>query len=228
LSAVTGLADSNPSSRRPRILDLFCGAGGAAMGYHRAGFDLVGVDIAPQPNYPFAFVQVDALDYLAEHGRGYHAIHASPPCQAYSDLKYRTGADYPDLVGRTRELLEAAGQPYVIENVEGAPLVDPVVICGSSLGLGVANRQLRRHRLFETNWPLLVPPCAHAGRPVVGVYGTGGGGQMTRGFKARGVVEAREALGTPWMTMAECAQAVPPAYTELIGWQLLQQLEVAA
>jgi DNA (cytosine-5)-methyltransferase 1 len=109
----------------------------------------------------------------------------------------------------------------------GAPLVDPVVICGSSLGLGAGGRRLRRHRLFETNWPLMAPPCAHAGDPVVGVYGTGGGGQMTRGYKARGVAEARVALETPWMTLAECAQAIPPAYTELVGHQLLAHVKAA-
>jgi DNA (cytosine-5)-methyltransferase 1 len=212
-----------------RLLDLFCGAGGAAMGYHRAGFDVVGVDIKPQPRYPFEFLQCDAMNeeelyaVAALYGP-FAGIHASCPCQAYSDLRHRTGADYPDLIAPTRDLLERTGLPYVIENVEGAPLHDPVVICGSSLGLGTADRQLRRHRLFETNWPLMVPPCAHGGEAVVGVYGTGGGGQMTRGFKARGVVEAREALATPWMTLSECAQAVPPAYTELIGHQLMQHI----
>ena len=129
------------------------------------------------------------------------------------DLKHRTtAATIPTSMRKaTRELLEQTRLPWVIENVEGAPLRDPVTICGSSLGLGVAGQAAcRRHRLFETNWPLMVPPCAHGGRPVVGVYGTGGGGQMTRGFKARGVAEARVALGTPWMTLAECAQAIPP------------------
>jgi DNA (cytosine-5)-methyltransferase 1 len=267
---------------RPRLLDLFCGAGGAAMGYDRAGFDVVGVDNRPQPNYPFEFVQADALDVLgqwcddrqpvqvADRGddrvsdlvggagvgvgrfdiqvdedltghdappvgvtagssiagiwcQGFDAIHASPPCQAFSDLRHRTQGDYPDLIAATRDLLQATGLPYVIENVEGAPLENPTVICGSSLGLGAGGRQLRRHRLFETNFPLLVAPCVHQGQ-AVGVYGTGGGGQMTRGFKARGVAEAREALGTPWMTLAECAQAIPPAYTELIGHQLLAHI----
>ncbi len=217
---------------RPCLLDLFCGAGGAAMGYHRAGFDVIGVDINPQPNYPFRFWKRDVLDLFfwpgGCEGLTFAAIHASPPCQAYTDLRHRTGGDYPDLVGKTRELLETTGLPWVIENVEGAPLRDPVTICGSSLGLGVAGRQLRRHRLFETNWPVIVPPCAHGGQPVVGVYGTGGGGQMTRGFKARGVAEARVALGTPWMTLAECAQAIPPAYTELLGSQLIAQLAVVS
>ena len=112
----------------------------------------------------------------------------------------------------------------MIENVEGAPLIEPVRICGSSLGMRV-----RRHRLFETNWTLMVPPCVHGsqGRPI-GVYGTGGGGQMTRGYKASGVAEAREVMDTEWMTLAECSQAIPPAYTELIGHQLLQHLKQAA
>ena len=209
---------------RPRLLDLFCGAGGAAMGYHRAGFEVVGVDITPQPRYPFTFIHADALEYVDGLIHGFDAIHASPPCQAYTDLRHRTRGDYPDLVGRTRELLKATRLPYVIENVEGAPLIEPVTICGSSLGLGSDGRQLRRHRLFESNVPLVVPPCAHEGQ-AVGVYGTGGGGQMTRGFKARGVAEARIVLETPWMTLAECAQAIPPAYTELIGHQLLAHLE---
>ncbi len=221
---------------RPRLLDLFCGAGGAAMGYSRAGFDVVGVDIKDQPRYPFAFERNDALKLLSTFTTSingwwdeppFDAIHASPPCQAYSDLRHRTRGEYVDLVASTRALLVETGLPYVIENVEGAPLVDPVTICGSSLALGSSDRQLRRHRLFETNWTLMVPPCAHQGQ-VVGVYGTGGGGQMTRGYKARGVVEAREVLGTPWMTLAECAQAIPPAYTELVGHQLMQHIRVAA
>jgi DNA (cytosine-5)-methyltransferase 1 len=219
----------------PRLLDLFCGAGGAAMGYHRAGFEVVGVDHRPQPHYPFEFVQADIAAWASithDFIRGlyigdFDAIHASPPCQAYSTLKHRTGGRYADLIGQTRKLLGQTGLPYVIENVVGAPLRDPVMLCGSAFGLEVEGRELRRHRLFETNFPLFVPPCQHD-QEVVGVYGTGGGGQMTRGFKARGVKQAREALETPWMTLAECAQAIPPAYCELIGHQLIQQIEAKA
>ena len=139
---------------RPRLLDLFCGAGGAAMGYHRAGFDVVGVDINPQPHYPFAFHQADALEYPLA---GFDAIHASPPCQRFSTMTQRwarsssrPGPDEP-----TRSRLRESMLPYVIENVAGAPLVGPIRLCGSSFGLPV-----RRHRLFEmSSPPLLVPPC---------------------------------------------------------------------
>jgi DNA (cytosine-5)-methyltransferase 1 len=221
---------------KPRLLDLFCGAGGAAMGYHRAGFEVVGVDIAPQPNYPFAFVQGDALD-VVKTGRGlpggsYHAIHASPPCQAHSTLArmWNARADHPDLIAETRELLHATGLPYVIENVVGAPLLEPVMICGSSVGLPL----LQRHRLFETNFPLMVPPCAHnqgakrfpaldaEGRrnggmsSIVGVYGHGGDKRADLW---------PEAMGIDWMTRHELTQSIPPAYTELIGHQLLAHLK---
>jgi DNA (cytosine-5)-methyltransferase 1 len=214
---------------RPRLLDLFCGAGGAAVGYHRAGFDVVGVDIVPQPHYPFEFVQDDALVYLSERD-GLHlpfdAIHASPPCQAYSSLTGRWARQHlhPDLVAVTRELLQATGLPYVIENVEGAPLENPARLCGSWFGL-----DLHRHRLFETNWALMSTPCSHHWqRPrfrsldkrqkipaaVVGVHGH---------LNYAGERELREqAMGIDWMTPAELVEAIPPAYTELIGHQLLQ------
>lgn len=146
-----------------KLLDLFCCAGGAAVGYHRAGFDVVGVDIEPQPNYPFEFVRRDAIEALNDWdfiGR-FDAFHASPPCQSYLNLgkvNEALGRDYehPDLVAETRAHLRGLAKPYVIENVENAPLVDPVRLCGSSFGL-----PLRRHRLFESNVPLVVPPCNH-------------------------------------------------------------------
>jgi DNA (cytosine-5)-methyltransferase 1 len=211
---------------KPRLLDLFCGAGGAAVGYHRAGFDVVGVDINPQPLYPFEFIQADALDLLANPVKyaiwfgNFAAVHASPPCQAYS-VATRDKSVHADLVGPVRELLvERSGLPYVIENVPGAPLRDPVTICGSSLGLRV-----RRHRLFETNWPLIVPPCMHAaqGHPV-GVYGEGSSKGQKRGRKASTEAEVLEVMGMPWADRKTATQAIPPAYTELIGHQLRGQL----
>ena len=153
-----------------RLLDLFCGAGGAAVGYHRAGFDeIVGVDIAPQPRYPFEFVHADALEYLAEHGHDYEAIHASPPCQGYSimhNLPWLRGREYPLLILPTIEMLEALGKPYVVENVMGARHGSKTVqkrgleahglkagwLCGTMFGL-----PFYRHRLFATNWFWLAP-----------------------------------------------------------------------
>lgn len=208
---------------RPRLLDLFCGAGGAAMGYHRAGFDVVGVDIKPQPNYPFEFHQADALTFPLE---GFDVIHASPPCQAYSALSWHPqnrDVEYPDLIEATRCRLRSAGVPYVIENVEGAPLIDPTTLCGSSFGL-----PLKRHRLFETAFPVIALACAHASLPkrfrvwrhgeeimsaFVPVYGTGGG---------KAAEHWPEAMGIDWMTRAEMAQAIPPAYTEHIGRSLME------
>jgi DNA (cytosine-5)-methyltransferase 1 len=143
-----------------RLLDLFCGAGGAGMGYHRAGFTVIGVDLNPQPHYPFEFHQADALTFPLD---GYDAIHASPPCQHYSKMslcKPGLADTYPDLVEPTRQRLAAAGVPYIIENVEGAPLIEPTRICGSGLGM-----RLQRHRLFETNWAMWGVPCAHGQNP---------------------------------------------------------------
>jgi DNA (cytosine-5)-methyltransferase 1 len=216
--------------KRPLLLDLFCKQGGAAMGYHYAGFDVIGVDIEPQPLYPFEFIQADALEFLAsDHPAVFMAAvrHASPPCQAYSSLKSMTDGSHPDLVVPVRWALQSLGGTYVIENVVGAPLADPVMLCGSTFDLGAVcmdgkYRQLRRHRLFESNLPLQPRRCQHIGQ-AVGVYGTGGGGQMTRGYKADKNV-ALDAMGTPWMDRKGVSQAIPPAYTEFIGKQLLAQL----
>jgi DNA (cytosine-5)-methyltransferase 1 len=213
---------------RPRLLDLCCGGGGAAEGYHRVGFGILGVDIWPQPNYPFEFTQMDALDFLrmvlaTPRPWTFEAVHASFPCHFATDLRHRTGKDYPDLVTPGRELLKATGLPYVIENVEGSPLRPTVVLCGSMFGLGAGGRQLRRHRLFETNFPIITDlRCRHEGQPI-GVYGTGGGGQMTRGYKGT-PDEYREAMGIDWATRAEIAQAIPPAYTEHIGGFLMAEV----
>jgi len=210
---------------RPRLLDLFCGQGGAAMGYHRAGFDVVGVDINLQPNYPFEFHQGDALDYLLAYGDEFDAIHTSPPCQGYSALRSLHTGKHPMLVGAVRLLLQETGVPWVIENVPGAPLIDPVVLCGSHFDLGTTcrdgiYRQLRRHRLFESSERLsVVRSCCHAGQPV-GVYGHGGGGQMTRGYKGD-KADSLAAMGTPWMDRRGVSQSIPPAYTEHVGRQLI-------
>src|ERR1051326_3078641 len=220
---------------RPRLLDLFCGAGGAAMGYHRAGFEVVGVDIKAQPHYPFEFHRGDALHVLERpHIRTeFAAIHASPPCQAYSALRVmRNARKHPDLVGPTRDLLEATGLPYVIENVHGAPLKAALMLCGSMFGLP----GLRRHRYFELSWGLseLVPPCQHVGM-TVGVYGAKvrniaqekrhyAKDKATRGDPTGVVLPqqlGRDAMGIDWMNMDELSEAIPPAYTEWIGRQLL-------
>jgi DNA (cytosine-5)-methyltransferase 1 len=162
--------------KRPLLLDLFCKAGGAGMGYHRAGFDVVGVDIEPQPRYPFRFVQADALEFLAAHGREFDAIHASPPCQKYCALRHLAKTeDYPDLIPETRELLEATGRPWVIENTPGAPLRSPLILCGTMFRLRTnCGAELRRHRLFESNCFLGCGlKCRHYEGAIqtIGVYG---------------------------------------------------------
>lgn len=216
---------------RPHLLDLYCCAGGAAMGYHRAGFDIVGVDIDPQPNYPFTFVQADALDYLAEHGSQFDARHASPPCQAYSTITPESARErHAMLIEPTRDLLQEIGGPFVIENVEGARkhLRNPVRLCGSAFDLRV-----RRHRYFETNWPLLGTTCTHDQQgEVVGVYGQHPDRKRhwrpdgtSRGVKATSLEDASDALGgVEWMTWLEMAECIPPAYTEHIGRQLIAHL----
>lgn len=205
------------------------------MGYYRAGFDVVGVDINPQPNYPFEFFRMDAIEWLqsaADNGTRFDAIHASPPCQRYTTLARGNNAnvdDYPDLVPPCRELLQEIGLPYVIENVPTAPLIDPITLCGEMFGLGVI-----RHRVFESNINLTEPAhIKHRGRvagcrhgewfdgPYFAVYGDGGG----KGT----VAQWQTAMGIDWTDVRkEIAEAIPPAYAEFIGAQLIQALEVAA
>jgi DNA (cytosine-5)-methyltransferase 1 len=216
---------------RPRLLDLFCGGGGAAMGYHRAGFDVVGVDINPQPRYPFEFIQSDCLALDPTFIASFDAVHASPPCQDYSSLKGLATTKRGKMIGPVREMLRASGAPWVIENVAGADLLNPVVLCGSSFGLGVW-----RHRKFETSFPIiLAPQCAHALTPdPIDVTGTGGpfngvrktpGGGVSR--KPRNLDHARDVMGIDWMNRRELSQAIPPAYTKFIGQHLLASLELA-
>ena len=208
-----------------QLLDLYCGAGGAAMGYYRAGFtDIVGVDNRHQKRYPFEFVQADALEYLAEHGREFDVIHASPPCQLWSeatpeDRRYL----YKDLITPTRELLLTIGKPYVIENVEMARhMLDiPLLLCGTMFGLNIW-----RHRYFEIYPRLawLVSPCAHQKKPILI---TGQGERYTNGQRDRRatMAEKKKAIGIDWMVGSELTEAIPPAYTEWIGRQLMRILE---
>lgn len=198
------------------------------MGYYRAGFDVVGVDIKPQPRYPFEFHQSDALEYCAEHWQEFDAIHASPPCQAYSVTKSLTNKNHPELVPQTREILAGTGKPYVIENVPGAPLVNPLMLCGTMFGLRVI-----RHRLFECNPAIWFPPstCAHEGLATGGRERRLGDTKTPRlsdGYKYVTVAgnnyianEGRDAMGINWTNKKELSQAIPPAYTEFIGKQML-------
>lgn len=219
---------------KPRLLDLFCGAGGCTKGYQRAGFYVVGVDIKPQPHYcGDEFYQYDALTFLRAEGSAYDAIHASPPCQGYSTLAaMHPGREYPKLIDAVRDELTRMWPrvPYVIENVETAPLDcecnllgNGVLLCGSMFGLGVSRGYLRRHRIFETSFPVAQPRCAHAG-VAVGVYGHGGHSGKHRMLYRK---EAAEAMKIDWMSRDEMAQAIPPAYTEFIGKQLMRVVRPA-
>lgn len=215
---------------KPRLLDLFCCAGGAGVGYSRAGFEVVGVDIGPQPNYPLTFIQGDALKLDPKFIASFDAIHASPPCQSYSDLAKRNknAHEWPRLVEPVREMLVHSGLYYIIENVEGAPLHNPAVLCGTMF------KELRvlRHRLFETNFPVLAPP--HGPHPLCHTFdkrkshygktddmrdfvSVNGGGNCS-------VAAARDAMGIAWMNKGELNEAIPPAYTQLIGEQLRAQI----
>jgi len=213
---------------KPRLLDLFCCAGGASMGFTQAGFEVVGVDINPQPRYPFEFIQADALELDRSFVESFDAIHASPPCQSYSNLAKRTGMGHkwPRLVDPVRELLISTGKPYSIENVVGAPLVDPIILCGTMF----PELRVIRHRLFESNMEIAVPP--HGKHPLCHTldkrkshYGktdemkdfvsVNGGGNCSIGA-------AQDAMGIDWMTKKEINESIPPAYTELVGRYLLK------
>jgi DNA (cytosine-5)-methyltransferase 1 len=222
-----GAHNGNGTHRKPRLLDLFCCAGGAGVGYARAGFDVVGVDIDPQPHYPLPFIQTDAMALDPKFIATFDAIHASPPCQSYSDLAKRNGNghEWPRLIEPVRDMLIRSGLPYVIENVDGAPLLNPVVLCGTMFkGLRVL-----RHRLFEANFPILVPP--HGKHPICHTFDKrkaqfGRTNEMRDFVSVNGggncsVAAARDAMGINWMTKNELNEAIPPAYTKLIGEQLL-------
>lgn len=216
--------------RKPRLLDLFCCAGGAGVGYSRAGFEVVGVDIKPQPNYPLPFIQADALKLDPKFIALFDAVHASPPCQSYSDLAKRNGNGHmwPRLIEPVREMFLRSGLPYVIENVDGAPLIDAVVLCGTMF----SKLRVLRHRLFEANFDIVPPP--HKKHPLVHTfdrrkshYGktdewrdfvqVTGGGNCT-------IAAASEAMGIDWMTKVEINESIPPLYTQFVGKALLRHI----
>lgn len=215
-----------------RALDLCCKAGGASMGLYRAGFDVVGVDLEPQPRYPFKFIQADALTIPFD---GFDFIWASPRCQGYTALRHAPGAK-----GAPQDIdLFRARMPdnilWVIENVEEAAwaMRAPVTLCGSMFGLGTQDCRLQRHRLFESNFPLNAPTCSHDERPVIGVYGgharkraAKAGGRGTKDIWHGGHrVAASEALGIDWMTLNELSEAIPPAYAMHVGREAIAQIQ---
>jgi DNA (cytosine-5)-methyltransferase 1 len=215
----------------PKLLDLFCGAGGAAVGYARAGFEVVGVDIKPQKHYPFEFHQGDALAYVAAHGWEFDAIHASPPCQGYSktmNFLWKQGKEHPMLIEQTRFWLEMLGLPYIIENVKGAPLRTQITLCGLMFGL-----RLLRDRIFESSILLMQPyhPPHHTVRIGINGYvqmsGSGdchlsNGHHVPKDHRTRAAWV--NASGIDWMDKKELTQAIPPAYTEYLGRQLMRHI----
>lgn len=246
--------------RKPKLLDLFCCEGGAGAGYERAGFEVYGVDIEPQPRFPFAFHQGDALDVLRELIRGdsvfftrpdgtteslslsdFSLIHASPPCQAFSITKHSHSNEHPDLLTPSRVLLLEAGLPYIIENVPGAPMLDPLVLCGSMFGLRAVDTDgtelaLRRHRLFETSFPLFLAPspCVHDSTIVGGSYGGGWNRtpEQRDGARKGGYTPAADVraalIGADWMSLHGLSQSIPTAYSEWLGREFLSlELEAA-
>lgn len=210
-----------------RLLDLYCKAGGASKGYADAGFEVVGIDIKKQKRYPYEFIQADCLEILQDldYLRTFDAIAASPPCQTHSRTQHLRnaqgkGTDKVDLIPQTRAALIESGVPYVIENVPGAPLINPVQMCGSYFGLKV-----RRHRLFESNLKLIGSGCKHKeqGKPV-GIYGSMRDEIPKGGHTAKTIEEARDAMGIDWMIWGELVEAIPPRYTYEIGKQLILML----
>lgn len=221
-----------------RLLDLFSCAGGAAVGYYRAGFEVVGVDINSQPNYPFEHHVADAAEFVKEHVHEFDAIHASPPCQAFSKTKTLHSNKHPELIEPTREALVASGKPWVIENVVGAPLINPLKLSGQHFGMVAEDvdgvpLKLVRHRLFESNIPLAAPSefFANKGIQTASVYGAGGGWTPAhrdnpdrRGGYIPHTDVVKKLLGIDWMTKHEMSQSIPPVFTEFVGRQLIEHL----
>ena len=206
-----------------KLLDLFCGAGGASAGYAAAGFEVHGVDLKHGKRYPYTYVRADVLDVLRDKNYldQFDVIHASPPCQTHSITQHLRNAQGKttsklDLIPETRAALIESGKPYIIENVPGSPLINPIQLCGSSFGLKV-----RRHRLFESNMALIGSVCNHKlqGRPI-GVYGSLNDEIPKGGKTAATIDEARNAMGMPWAIWTELVEAIPPAFTEYLGGQI--------
>ena len=217
---------------RPRLLDAYSCAGGAGYGYHLAGWDVTGLDKEPQPNYPFEFVQADALEALADRKflARFSAVHTSPPCQhkSLATLSQRLeGAEYPDQIGPTRDLLEANFDgPWVIEHVPGAALRPDIRLCGCMFGLELPGTgYLKRERWFETSWRAfgLEMPHRHRGH-AISIAGHGTPAWMRAKTGHIGVAEWRQVMGIDWTTRDELTEAIPPAYTEHVGRALLEHL----
>lgn len=213
-----------------KSIDLFCGAGGAAMGLHQAGFEVTGIDIVYQKNFPWnrRLIVKDVMTVSIDYLREFDLIWASPPCQKYSIMRRGRWKkrEHPDLIEPVRKMLKESGKPYVIENVPGAPLIDPVMLCGSMFGLEInEGNQIRRHRSFECSFPARQPECRHNNLRTVNVYGNSGGYSKRDGIQFFKTQDWRDAMGIQWMTGKELSQAIPPAYSKYIAEQFLVYLK---
>lgn len=233
-------ASTTTLNQRPRLLDLYACEGGAAVGYHRAGFDVTGIDLEPRfaKRYPFEFHAADAIEYVKEHGHEFDAIHASPPCQRYSITNAARQADYPDLIAPTRDALNATGKPWVIENVVGAPLINATALTwpmfyepGSVLDDDDTPLTMLRERRFESNIPLTAPTprTIPTGSQIAGSYGGARRDKLeARTIRHGGYVPAKHVqerlLGIDWMTQHGLYQSLPPVYTEWVGLLLRQHI----